>query len=161
MNNLNEETSVVGRISGLIEYKNGEKEEIKFKNTLLSTGREALAACLANRLNDQFDFYISAMMFGDNGTTTDGVPKYVAADRTALFGNPIVTKPVLQQIDEAVPTQALFVSVLPYNDPSNGYALSEMALRMENYNLYSMATFPNLTKTDQMQITWTWTVSFI
>jgi hypothetical protein len=39
--------------------------------------------------------------------------------------------------------------------------LNEMALQMANGDLYSMVSFPDLTKTSEMSIIWNWTLSFI
>ena len=46
-------------------------------------------------------------------------------------------------------------------DDANGYGLSEMALVLNNDVLYSMATFPTLSKTSDIQIVWNWRVNFI
>ena len=39
--------------------------------------------------------------------------------------------------------------------------LNEMALQMANGQLYSMTTFPDLNKTEDMQITFNWRLNFI
>ena len=155
----NEFLSCKGNIKATIEYKN-HIEVIEFKNTVLSLGREALASSLANQIGEDFDFYISRMLFGDGGTTGD-VPKQVQVDRDGLFGTVQTSKPVIANIDVNNPSQVIFTSVIPYDDPSNGSVLNEMALQMHNGDLYSMATFPGISKTSQMQITWNWRLSFI
>lgn len=148
-----------GDVEVNIQYKNGKKEKIEFKNTILKTGRSALANSLANRIGDDFDFFISRMIFGDGGTT-GGVPKTVNADRNGLFGSKIVDKPVVSNIEVSNESQVIFTSVVSFNE-GNGFNLNEMALVMQSGDLYSMATFPGISKTPQMQITFNWKCSFI
>lgn len=134
-------------------------EVIEFKNTILKTGREALAMALANRTGDDFDFFINRMLFGDGGTT-GGVPKSIPADRNGLFGTTRASKPVVANIDPNNSTQVVFTSVLSYEE-GNNFTLNEMALQMHSGDLYSMATFPGITKTPQIQVTFKWRLSFI
>jgi hypothetical protein len=153
-----------GAIEGIIKYKTGEEKkflvkQIAFPNTVLRTGREALAASLANEIGDQFDFYVSRMLFGDGGTSS-GVPKSVSTARNGLFGITRATKPVIATIDPNLRTQVVFTSVLDYEE-ANGYTLNEMALQMNTGDLYSMSTFADLNKTSAMQITWNWRISFV
>jgi len=54
----------------------------------------------------------------------------------------------------------VFTSVLDY-DEANGFQINEMALQMNNGDLYSMSTFADLNKTSSMQITWNWKLSFV
>lgn len=157
--NINEGLAAKGHVQAVIEYKTGEKEIIEFPNTVLTNGRQALAACLANEIGDQFDFYISRMLFGDGGTA-GGATKYVNASRNGLFGVTRAAKPVIATIDPNISTQVIFTSVIPY-DEANGYALNEMALKMANDDIYSMVTFADINKTSQMQITWNWRLSFV
>ena len=63
-------------------------------------------------------------------------------------------------IDPNVNSQIILTSVLATGD-AVGETLNEMALQMATGDLYSMVTFPDLTKTDQMSIIWNWTLSFI
>jgi len=148
-----------GDVQAIVERKDGAKEVIEFRNTILQTGREALALSLANMIGDDFDFFVNRMIFGDGGTT-GGSPKVVSADRNGLFGAARVNKPVVANIDAATGTQVIFTSVVSF-DEGNGYDLNEMALMMQNGNLYSMATFPGISKTAQTQITFNWRLSFI
>jgi phage-related tail fiber protein len=148
-----------GTIKGTIEYKNGEKETINFSNAILRTGRAALALALSNRIGNDFDFFISKMIFGDGGTN-GGVPKQVGDERNGLFGSARVVRPVISNIDPNNETQVIFTSVIPF-DEGNGFELNEMALQLNNGDLYSMATFPGISKTSEMQITWNWRLSFI
>jgi hypothetical protein len=99
------------------------------------------------------------MLFGDGGAT-NGATKYVSSDRNGLFGITRASRPVIATVDPNIPSQVIFTSVLTFND-ANGYVLNEMALQMATGDLYSMVTFPDLTKTSQMQITWSWRLSFV
>ena len=119
----------------------------------------ALANSLANDISDVYDYYVLSMIFGTNGTS-GGVEKFVPASRNGLFGITRVQKPVIASIDDNNPTQVTFTSVLTFED-GNGYALNEMALVMASGDLYSMVTFPDLSKTSQMQITFNWNISLI
>lgn len=148
-----------GIVKAVINYTNGREEVIEFKNNLLNTGREALAASLANQIEGNFDFYISRMIFGDGGTNSSS-PKYVNTNRNGLFGVTRVNKPVIATIDPTIPSIVSFVSVIGFEE-GNGYALNEMALQMNSGDLYSMATFADINKTSSMQITWTWQINFL
>jgi hypothetical protein len=148
-----------GDVEMIIDYKSGNQEIIDFPNTVLSAGRQALALTLANQLGDDFQFYITRMLFGDGGTQ-GGVKKYVNSGRNGLFGVTRLSKPVLANIDTNLNTQVIFTSVITY-DELVGVVLNEMALQMANSNLYSMVTFSDLTKTAEMQITFNWRLSFI
>jgi phage-related tail fiber protein len=154
-----DESKCKGTIELIIEHKNGQKENIKFDNTVLRSGRAALVSALSNRIGDDFDFFISKMIFGDGGTN-GGVPKQVNEERTGLYGSARVTRPVISNIDPNNETQVIFTSVIPF-DEGNGYSLNEMALQLNNGDLYSMATFAGISKTSSMQITWNWRLSFI
>jgi hypothetical protein len=149
----------VGWIDAVIEYKNGRREELHFPNAVLRKGRQALASALTNSFGSDYDYYINRMIFGDGGTAA-GTTKFVDTNRTGLFGLTRASKPVVAGVDPTTPTKAIFTSVLTFAD-ANGFVLSEMALVMNNNDLYSMSTFPDLTKTDQMQITWSWSCNFV
>lgn len=148
-----------GDVDMLIEYKSGNKQEKYIRNTILRPGRKALARALANQIGVEFNFYITRMLFGDGGTS-EGVKKYVNADRNGLFGVTRISKPVISTIDPVILTQAIFTSVITF-DEAVGVVLSEMALQMANGDLYSMTTFPDLTKTDEMQVTFNWRLNFV
>lgn len=156
---MNEKVEALGFVSGIIEYKNGDKKDFSFKNTVLSKGRQALASSLANSFNGEYSFYISRMVFG-NGGTSGGSKKYVNTNRNGLFGTEVASKPVLSAVDPNLPNQVTFTSVLRFNE-ANGSALNEMALKMGSGDLYSMVTFPDLNKTSEMQITFNWRLSFV
>lgn len=153
------ETISVGKVKRTIRHINGDVIEEKFFNTVLRTGREALAASLANNVESIYDYYISRMLFGDGGTS-DGVPKFINSERNGLYGLTRAIKPIIATIDPNMRSQVTFTSVLDFDD-ANGYTLNEMALQMNNGDFYSMATFPDLNKTSSIQITWNWTISFI
>lgn len=148
-----------GDVEAIIEWEDGRKETIEFRNTILRTGRTVLAMALANRIGDSFEYFISRMLFGDGGTS-GGVPKAVSDGRTGLFGSTQVSKPVIATVDPNNTTQVVFTSVVSFSE-GNGITLNEMALQMNTGQLYSMATFPGISKTSQMQITWNWRLSFI
>ena len=156
---LSDEVKSKGDIELLIEYKDGKKEQRFYKNTILRTGRNALASSLTNQIGDSYNFFINSMLFGDGGTNT-GVKKYVSESRNGLFGITRINKPVIANINPDIPYQATFVCVVRFED-GNGYTLNEMALQMNSGDLYSMTTFPDFTKTSQMQLTWTWRLTFI
>jgi hypothetical protein len=156
---IKEEIKLFGDVEAIIDYKDGRREVLEFRNTILRKGREALAASLANEIGTSYDFFVSRMLFGDGGTT-GGVPKYVNTERNGLFGVTRVSKSVISSVDPDIPSQVIFTSVVSF-DEGNGYALNEMSLQMNNGDLYSMLTFPDLNKTEQMQITWNWRLSFV
>lgn len=159
--NIKDTSKSIGNIKYTIEYKDGKIEENSFSNAVLRTGREALAKALANEIGDSYDFFVSRMLFGDGGTNEDGVPKFVQSERTGLFGVTRANKGVIAVIDPDLESQVVFTCVLPFVSEANGFTLNEMALQMNNGDLYSMATFSNLTKDSSMQITWHWTISYI
>jgi hypothetical protein len=157
--NTHEPIRLKGDVEGIVEWDDGRIKRLAFPNTVLTLGKMALANSLANVVDDTYDFYISSMIFGDSGVS-GGVEKFVNAARTGLFGVTRVRKPVISSIDADNQTQVIFTSVLTRED-GNGYGLNEMALEMANGQLYSMVTFPDLNKTNQMQITWNWRLSFV
>ena len=159
MKELHSPCEVYGHVQMVVDYKSGERSVIEFPNTILRTGRNALAAALAGDVGSSFNFYIARMLFGDGGTA-GGATKFVDTARNGLFGITRANKPVIAQVDPNIPSQVIFTSVIAYSE-ANGYTLNEMALQMNTGDFYSMVTFPDLTKTDQMQITWNWRLSFV
>jgi hypothetical protein len=156
---ITEPIQPVGDVEIILSYKNDKEKTINFKNTVLLTGRRALAKSLSNQIGDKYDFYITKMIFGDGGTLS-GVKKFVNAGREGLFGVTRLSKPALANIDTSVPAQAIFTSVIKF-DEIVGVTINEMALQMANGQLYSMVTFPDLNKTEDMQITFNWRLNFI
>jgi hypothetical protein len=148
-----------GTVKGIITYDDGKEDLIYFNNTILRSGRAALASSLSNRIGNDFDFFVSKMIFGDGGTN-GGIPRQVGDERTGLFGSARVVRPVISNIDPNNETQVVFTSVIPFAD-GNGFELNEMALQLNNGDFYSMATFAGISKTSSMQITWNWRLSFI
>lgn len=148
-----------GEVDFTIDYKNGKTEHLHRKNVVVRTGRVAIANGIANFVNDPFDFYVDQMLFGTDGTS-GGVPKFVEETRNGLFGPVLLSKNVIASIDDAAPTTVIFTSVIAF-DEVVGSVLSEMALQLATDDLYSMVTFPDLTKTGDMQITFNWRVSFL
>ena len=116
--------------------------------------------------DDDFDFFISKMIFGDTGANS-GVPKQVLDSMDSLFGPAVSVRPVIANIDPNNETQVVFTAVIPFDDISNNKTINEMALKLNGApggsgdGLYSMATFAGISKTTQMQITWNWRLSFI
>lgn len=156
---MNSELSPVGNVELIIEYENGEKHCLEFKNAVLNNGRQALAACLANQIDDVFGYYVNRMVFGDGGTS-GGVTKFVSTNRNGLFGTTQASKPVISAIDPNIPSQVVFTSVISFTE-ANGSVLNEMALQLATGDFYSMVTFPDLNKTPQMQLTFNWRLSFL
>jgi hypothetical protein len=156
---MNDTVRPIGDVEILTEYRNGTRECSFVPNNVLLTGRRALTNSLAGNIDDTYQFFINRMLFGDGGTQS-GVKKYVDAGRNGLFGVTQVSKPVLANIDTYIPTQAIFTSTIKY-DEAVGVTLNEMALQMANGDLYSMTTFPDLSKTEDMQITFNWRLNFI
>lgn len=148
-----------GDVDIIIEWKDGRQELFDTKNTILLTGRRAMAKSLANIIGDSYQFYVTNMIFGDGGTE-DGVKKYVNANRNGLFGVTRVSKPVLSNMDGSVPAQVIFTSTIRF-DEAEGMTLNEMALQMADGDLYSMTTFPDMNKTAEMQITFNWRLNYI
>jgi hypothetical protein len=159
MNQDNDRQKVRGSIQILIDHVDGRHEELWAPNAVLNLGRQALAAGLANEIGTNFDFFIARMLFGDGGAI-DGEPQVVDAGRTGLFGATRVNKGVVSQVNAQNLSQAIFTSVVTYQE-GNGFALNEMALQMNTGDLFSMATFPDLNKTEQMQITFNWYSTFV
>lgn len=156
---IQQEIRTRGDVEIILEWRDGRQETLDIRNTILLAGRRALAKCLANILGDSFQFYITRMIFGDGGTT-EGVKKFVNANREGLFGVTRISKPAIATLDNSVPAQIIFTSVIKFDD-GVGMTLNEMALQMSNGELFSMVTFPDLNKTEDMQITFNWRINFI
>lgn len=151
--------TIKGVVQMITEFRDGTKETREFPNTILRKGREALARSLANDVGSSYDYFISRMLFGDGGTS-GGTLKSVETQRNGLFGITRASKPVISHVDANISSQAIFTSVLTFDD-ANGYAINEMALQMSNGDLYSMVTFADLNKTEVMQVTFNWRLSFV
>lgn len=160
MNIINTRTLPKGQIEAIFDYEDGKQIIHRFDNTVLNAGRSALAKSLANDYGNIYQFYVDNMLFGDGGTSGTGVPYSVNAERTGLFGTTIERKGIISNVDANIPTQAVFTSVLKF-DEANGNAINEIALEMNNDELYSLATFAGFNKTSSMQVTFNWRLSFI
>ena len=150
---------LIGSLERIIEYKDGSTEVMKCENAVLDKGREALTNTLTNLVGNTNEFFVARMIFGDGGTTA-GAKKFVNTNRNGLFGVTRLTKPVTAMIDDLNTTQAIFTSVILFEE-INSTTINEMALQMQNNDLYSMITFPDLNKTSEMQITWNWRLNFV
>lgn len=156
---IDEAIQTKGDVEMILSYKDGKQEIVDMRNTVLLSGRRALAKCLSNQIGDKFQFNITRMVFGDGGTQA-GVKKFVNAGREGLFGVTRLSKPALSNLDTSVPAQVIFTSVIKF-DEVVGVTLNEMALQMANGEFYSMVTFPDLNKTEDMQITFNWRIQFV
>ena len=157
--NVADQITSRGEVDIIAEWQDGHKKIQNVSNTLLLTGRRALANSLANSIGESYQYYVTRMLFGDGGTV-EGVKRYVNAGREGLFGTTRVSKPALANVDGSIPTQVIFTTVIRY-DEAIGVTLNEMALQMANGDLYSMTTFPDLNKTGDMQLTFNWKINFV
>lgn len=155
MQNYTDIAKMIGEITAKIEYKNKSTELIEFPNAILNKGRTAMV----NHLTNTSPVYVANMLFGDGGVQK-GIKQTVNVDRNSLFGITRIKKPVVAQVDPLEFTQAMFTSVITFEE-GNGHTLNEMALQLSNDDLFSMATFPNLSKSELMQITWVWRINFV
>lgn len=157
---IKEKQNIKGCVDFCIEDRSKNKIFYTINNAILRSGKSALASSLANEFGGPvYPFYISRMIFGDGGTI-GGNTRTVGEERTSLFGTELASKQVISSIDPSITTQVIFTSILSF-DEANGKTINEMALKMSNDSLYSMVTFPDLTKTNQIQITWNWRINFI
>ena len=154
-----ESNKIRGHVYRTIEYRNGDKQIIDYPNAITLRGRYALAKALTNQIQGGFNYYITKMLFG-NGGTVGGVPRFVHVEQNGLFGLQVLSKPVVSSIDISMPQQAIFTSVIAF-DEAVSQTLNEMALQMANNDIFSMATFADLNKTSDMQITYNWKILFI
>ena len=154
-----ENVKSVGTVEINVEHKNGMQETFNISNIVLKTGRETLAKVLANEIGDSFKYFVTNMLFGDGGSET-GVKRYVNPERNGLFGITRLSKPAISNVNANLPSQVIFTSVITF-DELNAVVLNEMALQLADGNLYSMTTFPDLTKTSEMQITFNWRLNFV
>lgn len=150
---------IKGDVEIILEHADGRREILDYSNKVLLNGRRTMAKTLANILGQKFEYYVTRMVFGDGGTQ-NGVKRYVDVGRNGLFGVTRLSKPVIANVDNSIPTQVIFTSVISF-DEANGITLNEMALVLANGDLYSMTTFPDLNKTEEIQITFNWRLNFI
>lgn len=151
-----------GEVEALIEYDDGRTERHVRRcdlNIVLNNGKAAQARSLAGDIGSAFTNYVCKMLFGTNGTV-GGVPRFVDAGRSGLFGPTLIAKNVTSIINPSAPNTVIFTTVLTFSD-ANGSSINEMALQMANGDLYSMVTFGDVTKTSSMQITYSWSLSLL
>jgi len=151
--------SAIGSGEFIIEWKDGRKEFIPFRNRILRSGRIALVKALANDFGAAYQYFITGITFGSGGTS-GGAPRYIDDTREGLFGPVIITKPVISSISPDIPTQVVFTSVLTF-DEAVGETINEMALRFSSGDYYSMVTFGDITKSSSMQLVYNWTISIV
>jgi hypothetical protein len=146
-----------GFIRAKIRFINtGETRIIEFHNMVLNGGKEFLAKCLLEGSKP----IIANILFGDGGTEDNGQPKEVSPSRDKLHGITRIKKSVIAQVDPETPTQVIFSIVVDENE-GNEHPLNEMGLELSDGTLFSLSTFSNLNKTDQMEISYWWFVSFV
>jgi len=148
---------VRGHIIGKIRYLNGSVEHFDFPNTVLNCAKVRMADFLINE--SPKPIHITHVLFGD-GAFEAGEKKEPSPTRTSLFGIVRANKKVVRQVDPEIPTQLIF-SITLENEDANGHVLNEMALQMNDGELFSISTFPNLTKTDDFAVDWLWIVNFV
>ncbi len=142
----------------ITDSKTGEILEIHKQNTVLLSGKTLMARSLAGEINDPFDFYVYSMEFGTGGLE-GSTPKTVNSGLTSLYISSGIEVLVGRSWSNSYPTQAIFTGTLN-TEIGNGLNINEAALKMANGDLFSMITFPSLSKTNSQQITLNWTVIF-
>jgi hypothetical protein len=143
-----------GFIEARIKYKNTNTvKTIKFNNQVLNGGKRFLAKCL---LEDSTSIHVAYMLFGDGGTI-NRQPKEILPSQDKLSGVIRVKKPVIAQLDSDILAQVIF-SVMIDDNEGNEFPLNEMGLELSDGTLFSLSTFADLNKTDQMEISWSWFV---
>ncbi len=153
------EISSHGKIYLTIKNKDGTSAQMAVKNKVLLSGRRALAKTLANDYDGNFSFYIARVLFGNNGTI-GGSPRLVDDVRTGLFGAVTLAKPVIASIDPDYQNQVTFTTTVNFNELI-GSVINEMALEMANGDLFSMATFGDVTKSSTMELVWNWRLTWV
>lgn len=148
-----------GTIQFKTDFDDGTFSTSLVKNKILLGGRRSLAKTIGNLTGGNFQFYIARMLFGVNGTLNGSVKK-VEENRTSLFGPIALAKPVIVSYDEDRPDQVIYTSVINKSELIN-QTINEIALEMANGELFSMATFGNVTKTGQMAITWNYKIVYL
>jgi len=146
-----------GFIKAEIKFKaTGETKIIEFHNMVLNSGKEFLAKCLLEGSKP----IIANILFGDGGIGENGQPKEISPNCDKLYGITRVKKSVTAQIDPETPTQVIF-SIVLNEDEGNDHPLNEMGLELSDGTLFSLSTFANLNKNDQMEVGYWWFVSML
>ncbi len=148
-----------GKIFCTVANEDGTFAKLAVRNKVLLSGRAALARSVANQIGSDFNFYIARVLFGNSGTV-GGTPRFVEDQRDGLFGPVTLTKPVIASIDPVVPSQVTFTTTVAFGELI-GQVINEMALEMANGDLFSMATFGDISKTSTMQLIWNWRLNWV
>jgi hypothetical protein len=154
---MNELLHPKGCIQALIKYKNDKTEILRFKNQVLNKGKSFLARCLLEE--NKNTVHVANMLFGDGGTV-NGMPKEVSPSVEHLSGVTRIKKAVVSQIDPESPMQAIFTVIIG-EEEGNDFTMNEMGLELSDGSLFSLSTFADFNKTDQMEITWSWSIEFM
>jgi len=154
---MNEFTIPRGFIQAIIKRKYQKPEILRFKNQVLNKGKSFLARCLIEE--NKNTVYIANMLFGDGGAV-NGVPKEVSPSAEHLNGVTRIKKKVISQIDPEFPTQAIFTVIIG-EEEGNDFTINEMGLELSDESLFSLSTFADFNKTDQMEITWSWSIAIM
>ena len=148
-----------GDVDIIIDNIYGNREFFSVKNAILTTAKNPHANALCNEIGQTYQYYISDMIFGTNGTLS-GAPKVVEASRTGLFGATLISKSVISTVNSQALNQAIFTAVVGF-DEGNGNVINEMALVMKNGDLYSMVTLGGISKDSTIQVTFNWRITWI
>jgi len=154
---MNELLVPKGYIQARIKYKNDKIEILRFKNQVLNNGKSFLARCLLEE--NKSTVHVANMLFGDGGTV-NGNPKEVSPSAQHLNGVTRIKKSVVSQIDPESPMQAIFTVIIG-EEEGNDFTMNEMGLELSDESLFSLSTFADFNKTDQMEITWSWSIAFM
>lgn len=141
-------------VKGVIEVKIESQSLIMnlcFNNKVLKAGKKSLVQAVSG----QTPPLITHMIFG-NGGYSQGQLSTVTEDRNELFGVAQANKKVIGQVDD---TQSMYVAALE-KDECNDSPINEIALQMSTGDLFSLATFPDLVKNNEMKITFKWKLIF-
>jgi len=145
-----------GFVDVTIQYDDGTTEVSNFTNAVMVNGKLAISKILLNQIGDVNSFFINRMLFGDGGRN-GGVPRIINSTNNNLYGTVRVVKPVSSSVNPNDATEIRFSSTLGKED-GNGIHIDELALQMENGDLFSMTTWSGFTKTNNMQITFGWKI---
>ncbi len=148
---MNEFIEARGFVKLKIKYKD-RVEFLEFKNKVLNSGKEYMASCLLESTEKP---YIANIIFGDGGAEGEIKPS-----QEGLIGVTRIKKQVVSQINPENPTQVIFTVIIAENE-GNGIKINEMGLELSNGKLYSLVTFNDLDKTDDMELEWSWHAYFI
>jgi hypothetical protein len=148
-----------GKIFCTIVNEDGTSAKMVVRNKVVMSGRSALASSLANQISGDFNYYIAQVVFGSSGTV-GGVPRFVNDNQAGLFGAVTLTKPVIATIDPNFPSAVTFTTTIAFGDLPGGAIVNEIALIMGNGQLFSMACFADLNKTNSTQFVFNWRLSF-